>query len=62
MTVGPIVPHDDVHFIVIGCHLVPGTLDIHGSVWFDDLVDGRAATLFAREQLSDALPDAIQRS
>src|SRR3984957_16453783 len=36
VTVGPIVPHDDVHFIVIGCHLVPG-MDIHGSAWFDDL-------------------------
>jgi hypothetical protein len=38
VTVGPIVPHDDVHFVVVGCHLVPGArMDIRGSAWFDDL-------------------------
>jgi hypothetical protein len=38
VTIGPIVPRDDVHFVVVGCHLVPGSrMDIHGSAWFDDL-------------------------
>jgi len=50
VTVGPIVPHDDVHFVVVGCHLVPGSsrMDIHGSVWFDDLWMG-ALPLFSLE-------------
>ena len=38
VTIGPIVPHDDVHFVVVGCHLVHGNrMDIRGSAWFDDL-------------------------
>lgn len=38
VTIGPIVPHEDVHFVVVGCHLVPGSrMDIRGSAWFDDL-------------------------
>jgi hypothetical protein len=38
VTIGPIVPHDDVHFVVVGCHLVHGSrMDVRGSAWFDDL-------------------------
>jgi hypothetical protein len=38
VSLGPIVPHDDVHFVVVGCHLVHnGRMDIRGSAWFDDL-------------------------
>jgi hypothetical protein len=38
VTIGPIVPHEDVHFVVVGCHLVHGNrMDIRGSAWFDDL-------------------------
>jgi hypothetical protein len=38
VTIGPIVPHDDVHFVAIGCHLVPKSRsDIRGAAWFDDL-------------------------
>jgi hypothetical protein len=38
VTIGPIVPQDDVHFVVVGCHLVHGSkMDIRGSAWFDDL-------------------------
>lgn len=34
----PIVPHPDVRFVVIGCHLVHGQkMDIRGQVWFDGL-------------------------
>ena len=49
MTIGPIVPHEDVHFVVIGCHLVHGSrMDIRGSAWFDDLWMGELP-LFALE-------------
>jgi hypothetical protein len=38
LTIGPIVPHDDVHFVVVGCHLAPTSRsDIRGAAWFDDL-------------------------
>ncbi|HET6326939.1 MAG TPA: hypothetical protein VFG04_19830, partial [Planctomycetaceae bacterium] len=38
VTIGPIVPHDDVHFVAVGCHLVPRSRsDIRGAAWFDDL-------------------------
>ncbi len=37
-SIGPIVPHDDVHFVVVGCHLAPTSRsDIRGAAWFDDL-------------------------
>jgi len=36
--IGPMAPHEDVKFVVIGCHLAHGKkMDIRGSVWFDDL-------------------------
>jgi len=36
--VGPISPHRDASFVVIGCHLVHGSkMDIRGRAWFDDL-------------------------
>jgi hypothetical protein len=41
---GPIWPHEDVRFAVIGCHLQPGSgdrRDIGGAAWFDDLSLGR---------------------
>ncbi|MBI1347406.1 hypothetical protein GC163_14100 [bacterium] len=41
---GPMVPADNVRFAVIGCHLAPGSGEIHdigGSVWFDNLELGR---------------------
>ncbi|MDX1965904.1 MAG: hypothetical protein SFV23_01925 [Planctomycetaceae bacterium] len=41
---GPITPHVNVRFAVIGCHLVPGPGDIRdigGHVWFDNLHVGR---------------------
>jgi hypothetical protein len=38
VTIGPIVPHEEVHFVVVGCHLVPRSRsDIRGAAWFDDL-------------------------
>jgi len=38
VTIGPVVPHEDVHFVVVGCHLVPRSRsDIRGAAWFDDL-------------------------
>ncbi len=38
VTIGPIVPHEDVHFVSVGCHLVPrNRSDIRGAAWFDDL-------------------------
>ncbi len=38
VTIGPIVPHDDVHFVAVGCHLVHRSRsDIRGAAWFDDL-------------------------
>jgi hypothetical protein len=38
VTIGPIVPHEDVHFVVVGCHLLPRSRsDIRGAAWFDDL-------------------------
>ncbi len=34
-----IVPEDDIRFVSIGCHLLPGEEEgIGGTVWFDDLV------------------------
>ncbi len=39
-----LIPHEDVRFAVIGCHLVIGPSDfrdIGGKVWFDDLSLGR---------------------
>lgn len=39
---GPLQPHADTRFVVIGCHLVSGEkLDIVGGAWFDDLTLGR---------------------
>jgi hypothetical protein len=52
VTIGPIVPHDDVHFVVVGCHLVHGSrMDIRGSAWFDDLRMGELP-LFSLESNS----------
>jgi hypothetical protein len=52
VTIGPIVPHDDVHFVVVGCHLVPkGRSDIRGAAWFDDLWMGELP-LFSLESNS----------
>jgi hypothetical protein len=52
VTIGPIVPHDDVHFVVVGCHLVQGSkMDIRGSAWFDDLQMGELP-LFSLESNS----------
>jgi hypothetical protein len=52
VTIGPIVPHDDVHFVVVGCHLVHGSrMDIRGSAWFDDLWMGELP-LFSLESNS----------
>jgi hypothetical protein len=39
---GPIFPSEDVRYLVLGCHLVPGEqLDVSGSIWFDDLWVGK---------------------
>ncbi len=36
--IGPVEPHPDAMFVVIGCHVVHGEQqDISGHVWFDDL-------------------------
>ncbi len=44
--IGPISPHPDARFVVVGCHLVNGTAtDIAGSAWFDDLWMGRLPQL-----------------
>ena len=52
VTIGPIVPHDDVHFVVVGCHLVHGSrMDIRGSAWFDDLWMGELPLFSLGKQL-----------
>lgn len=52
VTIGPIVPHEDVHFVVVGCHLVQGSrMDLRGSAWFDDLWMGELP-LFALDSNS----------
>jgi len=44
--IGPVTPHPDVRFVVIGCHLAHGEkMDIRGAVWFDDLWLGRLPQL-----------------
>ncbi|MFQ5731600.1 MAG: hypothetical protein ACE5KM_06575 [Planctomycetaceae bacterium] len=45
--IGPVFPQDDVVFVVVGCHLVPGqgTMDLSGHVWFDNLWLGRLPQL-----------------
>ena len=44
--IGPIEPHPDATFVVIGCHIVHGELqDITGHVWFDDLWLGKLPRL-----------------
>ncbi len=44
--IGPISPHPDVRFVVVGCHLVNGaSADIEGGAWFDDLWMGRLPQL-----------------
>lgn len=43
---GPVFPHADVKFVVVGCHLVNGRRkDLTGRVWFDDLRLGRIPQL-----------------
>ncbi|MHC4878671.1 MAG: NEW3 domain-containing protein [Planctomycetota bacterium] len=43
---GPIEPHPDASFVVIGCHIVHGEQqDITGHVWFDDLWLGKLPRL-----------------
>lgn len=38
LRIGPIMPNDDVRFVVIGCHLVNNVeMDYQGNVWFDAL-------------------------
>lgn len=46
LRIGPISPHPETRFVVIGCHLVNGaSADIQGSVWFDDLWMGQLPQL-----------------
>jgi len=43
---GPMTPHPDARFVVLGCHVVHGAdQDISGHVWFDDLWLGRLPRL-----------------
>ena len=44
--IGPVEPHPDAVFVVIGCHVVHGEQqDISGHVWFDDLWIGKLPRL-----------------
>jgi hypothetical protein len=45
--IGPIFPKNDVWFVVVGCHVVPGKgpRDLTGQVWFDNLWLGRLPQL-----------------
>jgi hypothetical protein len=44
--IGPVEPHPDATFVVIGCHVVHGEQqDISGHVWFDDLWIGKLPRL-----------------
>lgn len=44
--IGPFRPSADVHFLVIGCHIVQGDqTDVRGNVWFDDLWLGQMPLL-----------------
>lgn len=46
LELGPMVPHPDARFVVIGCHIASGQEpDLSGSVWFDDLSVGRLPRL-----------------
>jgi hypothetical protein len=54
VTIGPIVPHEDVRFVAVGCHLVPRSRsDIRGAAWFDDLWMGELP-LFSLESNSQS--------
>jgi len=44
--IGPVEPHPEAMFVVIGCHVVHGEQqDISGHVWFDDLWIGKLPRL-----------------
>lgn len=61
LDVGPIEPHPDARFILVGCHCVPGSEpDLKGDVWFDDLWIGRLPRLKLNGDLRDryARPDS----
>jgi len=46
LDIGPLEPHPEARFILIGCHCVPGVEpDLKGDVWFDDLWVGRLPRL-----------------
>ncbi len=46
LEIGPVEPHPDARFVLIGCHCVPGAEpDLKGDVWFDDLWVGRLPRL-----------------
>ncbi len=46
LEIGPIEPHPEARFILIGCHCVTGAEpDLKGNVWFDDLWVGRLPRL-----------------
>lgn len=46
LRIGPISPHPETRFVVVGCHLVTGaSADIQGSAWFDDLWMGQLPQL-----------------
>lgn len=47
------LPQSDVRFAVVGCHLLQGdTLDIEGTVWFDDIWIGRLPHLLLESNFS----------
>lgn len=46
LEIGPIEPHPEARFVLIGCHCVSGKEpDLKGDVWFDDLWIGRLPRL-----------------
>lgn len=46
VSIGPVMPHSDVRFIVVGCHLAHGKMmDIRGAAWFDQITIGRLPRL-----------------
>lgn len=49
---GPVFPHRDVKFVVVGCHIVNGVRkDLQGHVWFDDLRLARIPQLTLKRDL-----------
>lgn len=46
LELGPLVPHPDARFVVMGCHIASGQEpDLTGNVWFDDISMGRLPRL-----------------